>query len=375
VGDLVLQSASQRLLGAAGREDVVTRLGGDEFAILHRGPTDEPALGELAARIVETLSQPFEVDGHTIVVGASVGVARAPGDSRCPEALLQQADLALCASKNAGRGAFSFFEPALDRAARAAARLECELRGALARGELTVHYQPIVALRGGAVRTLEALVRWRHPVRGMIPPGDFIPFAEQSSLITGIGEFVLRQACADAAAWPEEVKVAVNVSPSQFRQGNVFGMILRALEHTGLSPRRLEIEITESLLMERAEQTLATLAALRALGVSISLDDFGTGFSSLTNLRSFPFDKIKIDRAFTQAIGADPASQAIVDAIVTLGSRLGMRVTAEGVEETEQLRYLEAIGCDEGQGFHFSKPLPAGELHTVLAAARSKVAA
>jgi diguanylate cyclase (GGDEF)-like protein/PAS domain S-box-containing protein len=375
VGDRVLQAASLRLLEAAGAQDVVTRLGGDEFAILYRGRVDEASIDQFADGLLARLARPFEVDGQTIVVGASIGVARAPRDSLSAETLLRQADLALYASKSRGRGMCSFFEPALDEASRARARLEGELREALARKELLVHYQPIVDLRSGQVRTMEALVRWRHPTRGVVPPGAFIPFAEQSPLISGIGEFVLQQACADAALWPEEVRVAVNVSPIQFRQTNIFATIAKALERSGLSPRRLEIEITESLLMERAETTLATLTALRSLGVAISLDDFGTGFSSLTYLRSFPFDKIKIDRGFVQAIGAEPASQAIVDAIVTLGSRLGMRVTAEGVEDSEQLRYLVAIGCNEGQGYYFSQARPANELRALMEVGKGKIAA
>ncbi|QGM98757.1 putative bifunctional diguanylate cyclase/phosphodiesterase [Methylocystis parvus] len=375
VGDRVLQAASLRLLEAAGHQDVVTRLGGDEFAILRRGCADQESIARYSDGLLQNLYRPFDIDGHTIVIGASVGVACAPRDSHCPEALLRQADLALYASKNAGRGVCSVFEPALDQAARDRAILDSELRCAVARREFVVHYQPIVDLRSGAVRTMEALVRWRHPTRGLVPPGEFIPFAEQSLLISQIGEFVLEQACADAAAWPRDVKVAVNVSPLQFRQSNMFATVARILERTGLAPGRLEIEITESLLMERAEATLATLQALRALGVSISLDDFGTGFSSLTYLRSFPFDKIKIDRAFTQAIGADPASHAIIDTIVALGSRLGMRVTAEGVENATQMRYLADIGCNEGQGYYFSHGRPADELDELLDAGKGRIAA
>jgi diguanylate cyclase (GGDEF)-like protein/PAS domain S-box-containing protein len=375
VGDQVLQAASLRLLEAAGERDVVSRLGGDEFVILHRDKVDDTAVGRFAERLIQSITQPFDIDGHMIMVGASVGIARAPRDSRCPETLLRQADLALYASKNAGRGIWSLFEPALDEAARERARLESELRAAVARREFIVHYQPIVDLRSGETRTMEALVRWRHPARGMVPPGEFISFAEQSLLISHIGEFVLEQACADAVDWPADVRVAVNVSPLQFRQGDMFATITRALERSGLQPGRLEIEITESLLMERAESTLATLSALRALGVTVSLDDFGTGFSSLTYLRSFPFDKIKIDRAFVQAIGFEPASHAIVDAIVALGTRLGMRVTAEGVEDAEQMRYLAAIGCHDGQGYYFSQGRPAQELGELLHAGKARIAA
>lgn len=375
VGDQVLRAASLRLLTAAGDRDVVTRLGGDEFAILYRGGVDDAALAGFGLRILQSLARPFDIDGQQIVVGASVGVARAPRDARCPETLLRQADLALYASKNAGRGTCSLFEPALDEAARERATLESELRRALVRREFVVHYQPIVDLRSGEVRTMEALVRWRHPTRGLVSPAEFIPFAEQSLLISQIGQFVLEQACADAASWPPDVKVAVNVSPVQFRHANIFVTVAQTLERTGLSPRRLEIEITESLLLERAEATLATLRALRALGVSISLDDFGTGFSSLTYLRSFPFDKIKIDRAFVEAIGSEPASLAIIDAIVTLGSRLGMRVTAEGIEEPAQARYLLSIGCDEGQGYLFSHPRPVSDARELLEAGKGRIAA
>jgi diguanylate cyclase (GGDEF)-like protein/PAS domain S-box-containing protein len=366
VGDLVLMAAADRLLEAVGPMDMVARLGGDEFAVLHPMYANSTETRALCDRILANFSRPFHVDVQTIVIGASLGVALAPQDARCSETLIRQADLALYASKNAGRGICSFFVPALDAAARERAHLESELRGAIASNELRVYYQPIVDLRTGQTNGMEALVRWLHPTRGLIAPGGFIPFAEQNGLISAIGEMVMYQACKDAAGWSNGVKVAINVSPIQFYQCDVLGLVEAALAQSGLPAARLEIEITETLLMEKSDATLATLNGLRRLGVGISLDDFGTGYSSLTYLRSFPFNKIKIDRSFVQAIGEHPASQAIVDAVVKLGVSLGMTVTAEGVEEIGELEYLVAAGCNEGQGFYFSEARPASEFKSLL---------
>lgn len=375
VGDMVLQAASDRLLESVRPTDMVARLGGDEFAVLRLGSADPEEVSALADRILANFARPFQIDVQNIVIGASLGVSLAPHDSLCPETLIRQADLALYASKNSGRGMCSFFEPALDAAARERAHLEAELRGAIANNELRVYYQPIVDLRTGETRSMEALVRWMHPTRGLIAPGGFIPFAEQNGLISAIGEMVMHQACKDAASWAGDVNVAVNVSPIQFYQCNVLGLVKKALAESGLPAERLEVEITETLLMEKSDATLATLNALRCLGVGISLDDFGTGYSSLTYLRSFPFNKIKIDRSFVQAIGAQPVSQAIVKAIITLGVSLGMKVTAEGVEHKEELDYLLEAGCNEVQGYYFSEARPVSAFENLLPAESRSAAA
>ena len=274
--------------------------------------------------------------------------------------------MALYRAKADGKGAFRFFEPEMDARVQARRRLEMDMRSALQAGSFEVHYQPLVNLGSGEIHALEALIRWPHPERGMIPPSEFIPIAEETGLIAQIGLYVLRRACADAAHWPDDVKVAVNLSPIQFKSGSLLQSVRDALGDVGLAPTRLELEITETLLLDKSELVIATLHALRALGVRISMDDFGTGYSSLSYLRSFPFDKIKIDRSFVHDIGANADSQAIVRAIVSLGDSLGIKITAEGVETESDLAYLKAEGCAEGQGFLFSKALPQNEILALL---------
>jgi EAL domain-containing protein (putative c-di-GMP-specific phosphodiesterase class I) len=275
--------------------------------------------------------------------------------------------MALYRAKADGKGSFRFFEAEMDARLQARRRLEIDLRGALRGSELQVHYQPLVDLTTGAVSGLEALLRWPHPERGLIPPSEFIPVAEETGLIDAIGTYVLRRACLDATEWPDHVKLAVNLSPLQFRTGNVLESVRQALLQSGLPPRRLELEITETLLLERADYVLSVLHALRALGVRISMDDFGTGYSSLSYLRSFPFDKIKIDRSFVRDLGSKPDSQAIVRAILSLGTSLGISITAEGIESEADLACLRAHGCHEGQGYLFSKPRPQSEILELLA--------
>jgi predicted signal transduction protein with EAL and GGDEF domain len=340
--------------------DVVARLGGDEFAILQLNVSAPDDTRVLAARVVDLLARPFLLNGHVVNIGASAGVAMAPVDGETPEALLRNADLALYKAKAEGRGAFRMFEPGLDARMQARRALELDLRRAVARQEFEVHYQPLLDARSGLVTGAEALVRWRHAERGLVPPADFIPLAEETGLIPAIGQWVLRTACAEAATWPAQMSVAVNLSPIQFRDTRLADTIKSVLADTGLDPHRLELEITEGVLIADEDRTLATLVELRRCGVRIAMDDFGTGYSSLSYLRRFPFDKIKIDQSFIRQVPENEESAAIVRAIITLGNCLGMTTTVEGVETAEQLAFTSSEGCDHVQGFHLSRPLTAG---------------
>jgi diguanylate cyclase (GGDEF)-like protein/PAS domain S-box-containing protein len=370
LGDLLLQHVAKRLQGELRPHDTVARLGGDEFAVLQGSAGAADAVSALAARLLAVITEPYELDGHLVAIGASIGIALAPGDGDDPDRLHKQADMALYRAKGDGKGAFRFFEPDMDARVQARRRLEMDLRAAVRTEALEIYYQPLVDLATGAVCAFEALLRWPHPERGMILPGEFIPVAEETGLIGAIGAFVLRQACVDATAWPGDTKVAVNLSPLQFRTGNLLHTVMSALESSGLSPHRLELEITETLLLERSDQVLATLHALRALGVRIAMDDFGTGYSSLSYLRSFPFDKIKIDRSFVHDLCSNIDSQAIVRAIISLGSSLGIAITAEGIETERDLDKLRSEGCTQGQGFFFSVPRPQREILPGLRRAR-----
>jgi predicted signal transduction protein with EAL and GGDEF domain len=294
----------------------------------------------------------------------------APGDGDESEKLLKNADMALSRAKNDARGTFSFFEAEMDARAQSRRRIEIDLRDAIQNDVLRPHYQPLVDLASGRITGFEALVRWPHPERGMISPAEFIPVAEETGLINGLGGLMLRRACMDAALWPDDVRVAVNLSPLQFRVGNLLSLVMDALKQSGLPAKRLELEITETLLLEKSSQVLATLHALRALGVRISMDDFGTGYSSLSYLRSFPFDKIKIDQSFVRDLGANRDAQAIVRSIISLGMGLGVTITAEGVETEAELSCLRAEGCHEGQGFLFSRARPNAEIVALLEAQR-----
>ncbi len=366
VGDQLLQAIAGRLRDALRHEDLVARLGGDEFAILQTDIAQTSEVASLAARILGVLSEPFDLDGHTVTAGASIGIAIAPGDDDQADQLLKNADMALYRAKGEGKGTFRFFEAEMDAHARNQRQLEIDLRAALRAGGLQVHYQPLIRLATGATTGCEALLRWRHPTRGMVPPAEFVAIAEETGLIGPLGAFVLRQACADAARWPEPIKVAVNLSPLQFRSGNLLQVVADALEESGLASNRLELEITETLLLDKSGVVLATLHALRALGIHISMDDFGTGYSSLSYLRSFPFDKIKIDRSFIRDMGANTDSQAIVRAIIGLGAALGITITAEGIETVSDMERLREEGCDEGQGYLFSKARPNAEIVACL---------
>ena len=366
VGDRLLQAVAGRLRDALRHEDLVARLGGDEFAILQTDIAEPSEVASLAARLLAVLGEPFDLDGNIVTTGASIGVAIAPGDGQEADHLLKNADMALYRAKGDGKGTFRFFEPEMDARARARRQLELDLRVALRTGTLQVHYQPLVKLATGTVTGCEALLRWHHPRRGMVPPAQFVAIAEETGLIGALGAFVLKQACADAARWPEPIKVAVNLSPLQFRSGNLLAVVSQALAESGLAPSRLEVEITETLLLDKSGLVLETLHALRALGIHISMDDFGTGYSSLSYLRSFPFDKIKIDRSFVQDMSANTDSHAIVKAIIGLGASLGITITAEGIETESDLQRLKAEGCEEGQGYLFSKARPNVEIMASL---------
>jgi diguanylate cyclase (GGDEF)-like protein/PAS domain S-box-containing protein len=371
IGDLLLKTVASRLVEQLRPDDLVARLGGDEFAVLQSGVADATEVTSLAERLLAAISEPYDLDGHQISIGASVGVALAPSDSQDADRLLKSADIALYRAKSDGRGTFRFFEADMDARIQARRLLELELRTAINAGALEVNYQPLVNLASGETTGFEALVRWHHPERGFVPPMEFVPIAEETGLINQIGAFVLNRACMDAVAWPVPLKIAVNLSPRQFRAGNLLHIVTEALKRSGLPANRLELEITETLLLDKTDLVMATLHALRALGVHISMDDFGTGYSSLSYLRSFPFDKIKIDRSFVADMGANIDSQAIVKAIVSLGSSLGITITAEGIETERDLELLKAEGCNEGQGFLFSKAQPQTEVLAALAAQAS----
>ena len=364
-GDKLLRLVAGRLRALLGKEDLAARFGGDEFAMLHSAKSIGGAAA-LAQRIINALAAPYDLEGHQAAIGASVGISLAPRDAADPEMLLRCADLALYRAKAKGRGGFTFFEPDMTASADYRRILELELREALILGQFEVHYQPQINVKAGRVSGAEALIRWRHPVRGLVGPGDFIAVAEELGLIVPIGEWIMRQACRDAARWREGMSVAVNLSAVQFRGDHLADMVISALAAGGLPPAQLELEITESVLLEDTEATLRTLHQLRSLGVRVSLDDFGTGFSSLSYLRSFPFDKIKIDRSFVREVTASANGAAIVRAIASLGANLGMETTAEGVETEEQLDFIRREGCTEAQGFYFSPPRPVDELTYLL---------
>ncbi|MEY9106709.1 diguanylate cyclase (GGDEF)-like protein/PAS domain S-box-containing protein [Bradyrhizobium yuanmingense] len=370
VGDKLLRGVAKRLRSTLRDEDGLTRLNSDEFAVLQSGLARPEDAVMLAKRLLAAIADPYLLDGHSVVIGASIGIAMAPGDGEDSEKLLKSADMALSRAKLDARGSFAFFEAALDAKAQSRRKIEVELRDAIQNDVLRPYYQPLIDLASGRITGFEALVRWLHAERGMVSPAEFIPVAEDTGLINPLGGLMLRRACLDAAAWPDDVRVAVNLSPLQFRSGNLLSMVTDALKHSGLAPRRLELEITETLLLEKSAQVLATLHALRALGVRISMDDFGTGYSSLSYLRSFPFDKIKIDQSFVRDLAANREAQAIIRSIVSLGKGLGVTITAEGVETEAELSCLRAEGCHEGQGFLFSKARPNAEIVSLLAAQR-----
>jgi diguanylate cyclase (GGDEF)-like protein len=362
IGDQFLKVVADRLRGCVRELDTIARLGGDEFAIIMTQMQHSTDAASLSRRIRESIVKPYQIDGHQIVSDISIGISVAPVDGMEPDRLLKNADLALYGAKTEGRGTYRFFELEMDTRMKARRDLELDLRNALVNNELELHYQPLINLQTSEISAFEALLRWNHPVRGTIPPAEFIPIAEETGLIVPIGEWVLSTACQETANWPDHIKVAVNLSPTQLKNRNLVRVVTAALESAGMPANKLQLEITESILMQNTFGTLATLHELRKLGVQIAMDDFGTGYSSLSYLRSFPFDKIKIDRSFIQDLsnGAEPL--AIVHAVAGLAKCLNMISTAEGVETQQQMESLQAVGCTEMQGFLFSKARPAREI-------------
>ncbi len=367
VGDALLRAVGKRILANVREEDIAARLGGDEFAVLLASQGTEAAGRAVAERLVKSLSQPYEVEGHQIIIGVSIGMAIGPRDGSNANDLLKASDMALYSAKAAGRGTYRIYEPSMDDEVRQKRILELDLRQALMNRELELHYQPFFDIATRAVLGFEALIRWRHPERGLVSPGDFIPIAEETGLIGPIGAWALQKACHDALAWPKETTIAVNVSSVQFKTGDVYRDVVAALRDSGLPAHRLELEITESTLMEQGDTTVNILQELRDLGVSISMDDFGTGYSSLSYLRRFPLSKIKIDRSFVMDLGSSPNVEVIIRSIIDIARTMHMKTTAEGIETQEQLDLLTQLGCHIGQGYLFSKPRPIDEIDAAMA--------
>jgi diguanylate cyclase (GGDEF)-like protein len=367
VGDDLLQAVSRRLTGCLRDIDSLARLGGDEFVILQEGVERQDDAAALASRIIEAIGRPYDLNGHQVVIGVSVGIATAPLDGRDFEKLMRHADMALYRAKGDGRATYCFFEVQMNDDQRTRQNLESDLRMALKRGELQAYYQPIVDVETRSIASCEALLRWHHPRGGMISPVIFIPIAEEIGLIDSIGEWVLREACKEAVSWPTHIRVAVNLSPVQFRNQDLFAKILRALAYSGLPADRLELEITESVLLLENAATMAVLHDLRDLGIRISMDDFGTGYSSLGYLRSFPFDKIKIDRSFVNELSIDQDCSTIIKAVADIGRGLGIDTIAEGVETLAQFDQVKAKGCTQVQGFLFGAPCPSTEIRRLIA--------
>ena len=362
VGDMLLQAVTVRLREETRETDTVARLGGDEFAIIQAGAEQPAAAIALAERLVARLAEPFDLDIHQAAIGVSIGIAMLPGDGEAADTALKNADLALYRAKVDGRGTFRFFEPAMDAAMQRRSALVRDLRHGLEIGQFELFYQPIMDTHAARIQSFEALIRWRHPERGLVLPDEFIPVTEEIGLIRPLGAWVLAKACADAMQWPERISVAVNLSSVQFINGNLLQDVRRALWASGLPPHRLELEMTETVLIQNSEATLALLNELKALGVSIALDDFGTGYSSLGYLRKFPFDRVKIDKSFIHDLRRSGDATAIVRSVTRLCQALGMATTAEGVETAQQFDGVQANGCTHVQGYLFSRPVPAAEI-------------
>jgi len=372
VGDELLKQVAGRLRGCIREIDTIARLGGDEFAIIQTALTRPSDAALLAQRVQDAVKAPYVIDGNHVVIDTSIGIALAPDDGASVEELLKNADLAAYAAKADGRGTFRFFEQDMDRRIKQRRLMELDLREAVSRREFRLHYQPIVNMQNGEITSFEALIRWEHPERGLVAPADFIPVAEDLGLIVPIGEWVINQACADAATWSERIKVAVNLSPVQLLNKGLVEVVTRALARSGLPAHRLEFEITETVLMHNTAATLATLHQLRELGIHFSMDDFGTGYSSLSYLRSFPFDKIKIDRSFVTDISDEKNSLAIIKGVTSLATSLNMITAVEGVETEEQLDYVRPLGCTEMQGYLFSRPRALEEIIRLFPAKTGK---
>jgi diguanylate cyclase (GGDEF)-like protein len=368
IGDALLKQVAQRLNSVVNKEGQVGRLGGDEFEAVLPSQQDEAHLGSLAARLIQQVSMPYMIEGHNISIGASVGIALAPPIGSCADALIRNADLALYSAKAAGRGTYCFFAPEMHSEAQDRQMLETDLRKAIGRGELHLQYQPVVNAKTEELSGFEALVRWHHPTRGVISPSLFVPLAEETGLILSIGEWVLRTACAEAATWPENIRVAVNISPIQFVEPSLPATIVSALANSGLAPRQLELEITEGVFLVESESTDDMFAKLKSLGVRLALDDFGTGYSSLGYLKKAPFDKIKIDQSFVRGAAAKGSrNAAIIRAIVTLAESLEMDTTAEGAETHDELTMIRELGCSHIQGYIFGRPMGAEEAGALAA--------
>ena len=368
IGDKLLKEVALRLSTVIGPADMITRFGGDEFVVLQSITKRRQDAEWLAQRLARTLKEPFEIDGHRMDIGASIGIAMAPIDGINADELLKKADMALYAAKNGGGGDHRFFAMDMEAAVQERRALELDLRDALATEQFELNYQPLVDLRSGRVTTCEALLRWTHPVRGEVPPAVFIPVAEETGLIIAIGEWALNRACVEAATWPHGVKVAVNLSPVQFRDRGLALQVVSALAKSGLPAQRVELEVTERLLLEDNERTLETMQQMKNLGVSLSLDDFGTGYSSLNYLRKFPFDKIKIDQTFICDLGDERDARAIIGAVASLGAGLDKIVVAEGIETEEQMKLVTSQGCHEGQGYLFGRPMSGSAIRARLEA-------
>jgi diguanylate cyclase (GGDEF)-like protein len=361
IGDLLLEHVASRLKECAANGESVARLGGDEFAVVQTY-TESASVRDLAAKIVGAFDQPFDVDGHSVSISVSIGIAQAPDDGRDLTELMKSADMALYRAKGEGRGTYSFFHSEMYDRIQFRRSVERDLKNAVRNGEFELLYQPIVTLATRRLSGFEALIRWRHPTRGIVVPTDFIPLAEEMGLIGPVGEWVMRQACAEAATWPGDVTVALNLSPLQFQKPGLVLKVAHTLNETRLPPSHLELEITETVVLAETGPTRAALNQLRELGVGISLDDFGTGYSSLRSLRSFPINRIKIDRSFVRDMSENAESMAIVRTVIALARDLGMRTTAEGVETEVQFSRLALEGCSEGQGFYFSRPMTSEEV-------------
>jgi diguanylate cyclase (GGDEF)-like protein len=366
IGDELLKSVAIRLKQYIDASDFVARLGGDEFAIVQTAVKDVAEVVDLVSRTYEAIRAPYDCFGHHVTSDASIGIALAPQDGTDLDQILKNADMAMYAAKSAGRRTWRFFEPAMDAHVRERRRLETDLRQAIADGALEVYYQPCISLQDNRITGCEALVRWRHPERGMVSPAEFIPIAEDTGLINELGEWVLTTACVEATTWPDDVSLAVNVSPVQFRSDTLALKIVAALAASALPANRLELEITEAVLIRDDDAALEILHQLRAIGVRIALDDFGTGYSSLSYLQRFPFDKIKIDRCFVNDIAEPDSSSPIVQAVVNIAAARHMTTTAEGVETAQQQELLRSLGCTEMQGYLFSAPRPAKEIREIL---------
>ncbi|MFD2184935.1 EAL domain-containing protein [Rhodoplanes azumiensis] len=375
IGDRLLKDVADRLRGCVREQDTAARIGGDEFAVVQDGITGTADAGRLAERLIAVISAPYLIESHAITVTPCLGIATTlDGDSRTPDELLNHADMALYRAKARGRRSHCFFEPDMDAQLKARRALEVHLRAAHEAEEFEVHYQPWVDLRSGTVQGFEALLRWTHPERGPVSPAEFIPLAENIGLIVPLGEWVLRRACADAARWPETVDIAINLSPLQFRSGDIVRTVRSVLADSGIAPARLELEITETVLLEDSPTNLATLHGLRALGVRIAMDDFGTGYSSIGYLRRFPFDKIKIDRSFVSELPNDIDCLTITRGVADLAAGLGMSTIAEGIETVEQQEILRAIGCTLGQGYLFGAAMPAARAEAMARSRRTAAA-